>query len=76
MESLKGILLIVSAAIITFACYAAGTMLGWLTGIFAFILMILGSIACVIGLTFVGIKEYLEYRQLQKEADEEGDNRQ
>ena len=75
MESLKGILLIVVAAIATFACYAAGTVLGWLTGILAFILMILGSMVCVIGLTFVGIKEYLEYRQLQKEADKEGDNR-
>ena len=75
MESLKGILLIMSAAIATFACYAAGMMLGWLTGILAFILMVLGGMACVIGLTFVGIKEYLEYRQLQKEADEDGENR-
>ena len=75
MESLKGILLIVVAAIATFACYAAGMVLGWLTGILAFILMVLGGMACVIGLTFVGIKEYLEYRQLQKEADEDGENR-
>lgn len=75
MESLKGILLIMASAIGTFACYAAGMMLGWLTGILAFILMVLGGMACVIGLTFVGIKEYLEYRQLQKEADEDGENR-
>ena len=64
-----------SAAIATFACYAAGMMLGWLTGILAFVLMILGGMGCLIGLTFIGIKEYLEYRQLQKEADEEGENR-
>lgn len=75
MESLKGILLIMAAAIITFACYAAGMVLGWLTGILAFILMILGGITCLIGLTFAGIKEYLEYRQLQREADEEDENR-
>ena len=64
-----------AAAIGTFACYAAGMVLGWLTGILAFILMVLGGMACVIGLTFVGIKEYLEYRQLQKEADKDGENR-
>lgn len=64
-----------SAAIATFACYAAGMMLGWLTGILAFVLMILGGMGCLIGLTFLGIKEYLEYRQLQKETDEEGENR-
>ena len=75
MESLKGILLIMAAAIITFACYAAGMVLGWLTGILAFILMVLGGMACLVGLTFAGIKEYLEYRQLQREADEEGENR-
>lgn len=64
-----------AAAIATFACYAAGMMLGWLTGILTFVLMILGGMGCLIGLTFIGIKEYLEYRQLQKEADEEGENR-
>ena len=67
--------MIMAAAIVTFACYAAGMVLGWLTGNLAFILMVLGGMACVIGLTFVGIKEYLEYRQLQKEADEDGENR-
>jgi fatty acid desaturase len=75
MESLKGILIIVLAAIVAIACYAAGMILGWLTGILAFILMILGGIGCLIGLTFMAIKEYLEYRQLQAEADEDEDRR-
>lgn len=50
------------AAICTIACYAAGMLLGWLTAILGFILMILGGLALLGVLIWEGIREYLEYR--------------
>lgn len=61
MDALKGVLLIMLAAIFTIACYAAGMLLGWLTAILGFILMILGGLALLGVLIWEGIREYLEY---------------
>lgn len=62
MEALKGVLLLMLAVICTIACYAAGMLLGWLTAILGFILMILGGLALLGVLIWEGIREYLEYR--------------
>lgn len=62
MDALKGVLLIMLTAICTIACYAAGMLLGWLTAILGFILMILGGLALLGVLIWEGIREYLEYR--------------
>ena len=62
MEALKGVLLIMLAAIFTIACYAAGMLLGWLVAILGFILMVLSGLALLGVLIWEGIREFLEYR--------------
>ena len=70
MDALKGVLLIMLAAICTIACYAAGMLLGWFTAIVGFILLMLGGLTAIGLLIWEGIREYLEYRSQRNESDE------